>query len=99
MARPRKHHDANPIEETVQVVPETDSITATIEQANSTEEPATVQGKKIQPAAHLAAQKTGVYLRNKQTGKIISGPISEKVAKQQVAMWPNKIEITTDAQN
>lgn len=68
-------------------------ITATMESVDSNEVPVTVTGKKIQPNTHLAKRKTGVSLRNIQTGVIISSNLDERTARVMVRDYPTKVEI------
>lgn len=68
-------------------------ITATMESIDSNEAPVTVSGKKIQPNTHLAKRKTGVSLRNIQTGVIISSNLDERTARVMVRDYPTIVEI------
>lgn len=84
-----------PVQEQIQepvLVEYVDTITATIQAVDSTEQPVTIQGKKIQPSEHRS-KKQGVALRYIATGQTASSSIDERVAKQMVRDFPTKVEI------
>jgi hypothetical protein len=81
------------IEPVIEQSADPSEITATMEAIDSNEAPVTVTGKKIQPNTHLAKRKTGVSLRNIQTGVIISSNLDERTARVMVRDYPTKVEI------
>ncbi len=81
------------IEPVIEQSADPSEIIATMEAVDSNEAPVTVSGKKIQPNTHLAQRKTGVSLRNIQTGVIISSNLDERTARVMVRDYPTKVEI------
>lgn len=86
MARPKKVQE-NEIEAVVEieaVEPVTDEQGIELPTTNEAPKPVTLQGKAVPMSANGKA-----FLRNTNTGRIITGLIDHKLAEQQAAQFPH----------
>ena len=94
MARTKKQQQEENVQSAEPIIMDSTSeaafSTELIEQPDNTM-PVSIQAQTAPAAGVLKPQ--GVYLKSKKTSRVISGPISLKLAQAQAKAYPNLVEI------